>query len=108
MAVEPGGCSLRGPTFVRVAVRAGRPQGAPGLPLDQVLDRLVCWRVEHGYRLGRACVCGYLAHGSIVRAVRGSDEQRVRDALMDGVRALIAASGGVRIEDEYRYFIATA
>jgi hypothetical protein len=43
-----------------------------------------------------------------VRAVRGSDEQRVRDALTDGVRALIAASGGVRIEDEYRYFIATA
>jgi ubiquinone/menaquinone biosynthesis C-methylase UbiE len=51
---------------------------------------------------------GYLAHGSIVRAIRGSDERRVRDALTDGVRALVAASGGVRIEDEYRYFIATA
>jgi SAM-dependent methyltransferase len=51
---------------------------------------------------------GYLAHGSVARAVRSSDEQRVRDALTDGVRALIAASGGVRIEDEYRYFIATA
>ena len=51
---------------------------------------------------------GYLAHGSIVRAVRSSDEQRVRGALTDGVRALIAAGGGVRIEDEYRYLIATA
>ena len=43
-----------------------------------------------------------------MRAIRGSDEQRVRDALTDGVRTLIAASGGVRIEDEYRYLIATA
>jgi SAM-dependent methyltransferase len=51
---------------------------------------------------------GYLAHGSIAKAVRSSDEQRVRDALTDGVRGLITASGGVRIEDEYCYLIATA
>jgi ubiquinone/menaquinone biosynthesis C-methylase UbiE len=51
---------------------------------------------------------GYLAHGSIVRAVRSSDEQRVRDALTDGVRGLTTAGAGVRIEDEYRYLIATA
>jgi hypothetical protein len=43
-----------------------------------------------------------------VRAVRSSDEQRVRDALTDGVRGLITATGGVRIEDEYRYLTATA
>jgi SAM-dependent methyltransferase len=51
---------------------------------------------------------GYLAHGSIVRAVRSSDEQRVRDALTDGVSGLITATGGVRIEDEYRYLIASS
>jgi hypothetical protein len=51
---------------------------------------------------------GYLAHGSIVRAVRSSDEQRVRGALTDGARPLLTASGGVRIKDEYRYFVATA
>jgi SAM-dependent methyltransferase len=51
---------------------------------------------------------GYLAHGSIVRAVRSSDERRVRDALTHGVQGLITTSGGVRIEDEYRYLIATA
>jgi hypothetical protein len=55
-----------------------------------------------------AFVRGYLARGSIVRAVRNSDEHRVRDALMDGVRTLITTSGGVRIEDEYGYLIATA
>ncbi len=51
---------------------------------------------------------GYLAHGSIVRAARSADEPRVRDALSEGVRPLITASGGVRIEDEYRYLIASA
>ena len=51
---------------------------------------------------------GYLAHGSIVRAVRSADEARVRDALSQGVRHLVTASGGVRIEDEYRYLIASA
>jgi SAM-dependent methyltransferase len=51
---------------------------------------------------------GYLAHGSVVRAVRSSDEPRVREALCEGVRSLITASGGVRIEDEYRYLIASA
>ena len=51
---------------------------------------------------------GYLAHGSVVRAVRSSDEPRVRDALSEGVRPLVTASGGVRLEDEYRYLIASA
>jgi SAM-dependent methyltransferase len=51
---------------------------------------------------------GYLAHGSVVRAVRSSDEPRVRQTLGGGVRSLITASGGVRIEDEYRYLIANA
>jgi hypothetical protein len=41
---------------------------------------------------------GYLAHGSIVRAVRSSDEQRVCDALSEGAGPLITASGGVRCE----------
>ena len=51
---------------------------------------------------------GYLAHGSVVRAMRSSDEPRVREALSEGVRSLITESGGVRIEDEYRYLIAGA
>jgi SAM-dependent methyltransferase len=52
-------------------------------------------------------LCGYLAHGSVVRAVRSSGEPRVREALREGARSLITASGGVRIEDEYRYLIAS-
>ena len=40
--------------------------------------------------------------------MRNSDEPRVRDALSEGVRPLISTSGGVRIEDEYRYLIASA
>jgi ubiquinone/menaquinone biosynthesis C-methylase UbiE len=51
---------------------------------------------------------GYLAHGSIVKAMRTAGEQPVRDALTDGVRTLITTNGGVRIEDEYRYLIATS
>jgi ubiquinone/menaquinone biosynthesis C-methylase UbiE len=50
---------------------------------------------------------GYLAHGSIVKAMRSSGEQPVRDALSTGVRELMTVGGGVRIEDEYRYLIAT-
>ena len=50
---------------------------------------------------------GYLAHGSIVKAVRSTGEQPVRDALTDGVRGLMTTNGGVRIEDEYRYLITT-
>jgi SAM-dependent methyltransferase len=51
---------------------------------------------------------GYLAHGSIVKAVRSAGEQPVRDALADGVRPLMTTSGGVRIQDEYRFLIATS
>ena len=51
---------------------------------------------------------GYLAHGSIVKTVRTAGEQSVRDALTEGVRALITTDGGVRIEDEYHYLIATS
>ncbi|MGH2946552.1 MAG: class I SAM-dependent methyltransferase [Solirubrobacteraceae bacterium] len=51
---------------------------------------------------------GYLAAGPIVRACRSLGDQAVRDALTEGVRPLITASGGVRIEDELRYLIASA
>lgn len=51
---------------------------------------------------------GYLAHGSIVKTVRTAGEQAVRAALTEGVRALITTDGGVRIEDEYHYLIATS
>jgi hypothetical protein len=51
---------------------------------------------------------GYLAHGSVIKTVRSAGEQAVRDALTHGVRALITTDGGVRIEDEYRYLIATS
>jgi SAM-dependent methyltransferase len=51
---------------------------------------------------------GYLAAGPIVRAIRALGEQPVRDALSEGVRPLVTASGGVRFEDEYRYLIATS
>jgi hypothetical protein len=40
--------------------------------------------------------------------MRSSDERRVREALSEGVRPLITASGGVRIIDEYRFLIASA
>jgi SAM-dependent methyltransferase len=51
---------------------------------------------------------GYLGAGPIVGATRSLGEQAVRDALTEGVRPLMTASGGVRIEDELRYLIATA
>ena len=49
---------------------------------------------------------GYLAAGPIVSAIRTLGEEPVRDALTEGVRPLMTASGGVRFEDEYRYLIA--
>jgi ubiquinone/menaquinone biosynthesis C-methylase UbiE len=51
---------------------------------------------------------GYLAAGPIVSAIRTLGEKPVRDALTEGVRPLMTASGGVRFEDEYRYLIATS
>lgn len=51
---------------------------------------------------------GYLAHGSVIKTVRSAGEQAVRDALTTGVRALVTTDGGVRIEDQYRYLIATS
>jgi ubiquinone/menaquinone biosynthesis C-methylase UbiE len=51
---------------------------------------------------------GYLAAGPIVRACRSLGDEAVREALAEGVRPLISASGGVRIEDELRYLVATA
>jgi hypothetical protein len=51
---------------------------------------------------------GYLAAGPIVSAIRTLGEEPVRDALTEGVRPLMTASGGVRFEDEYRYLIATS
>jgi ubiquinone/menaquinone biosynthesis C-methylase UbiE len=50
---------------------------------------------------------GYLAVGPMVSAIRTLGEQPVRDALTEGVRPLMTASGSVRFEDEYRYLIAT-
>ena len=50
---------------------------------------------------------GYLAAGPIVGAVRTLGEAPVRDALTEGVRPLMTASGGIRFEDEYHYLIAT-
>jgi ubiquinone/menaquinone biosynthesis C-methylase UbiE len=51
---------------------------------------------------------GYLAAGPIVSAIRTLGEKPVRNALTEGVRQLMTASGGVRFEDEYRYLIATS
>jgi ubiquinone/menaquinone biosynthesis C-methylase UbiE len=51
---------------------------------------------------------GYMAAGPIVSAIRTLGEEPVRDALTEGVRPLMTASGGVRFEDEYRYLIATS
>jgi SAM-dependent methyltransferase len=51
---------------------------------------------------------GYMGAGPIVRAGRSLGDDAVRDALAEGVRPLITAEGGVRIEDELRYLIATA
>jgi SAM-dependent methyltransferase len=50
---------------------------------------------------------GYMAAGPLVSASRTLGEEPVREALTDGVRPLVTASGGVRFEDEYRYLIAT-
>jgi SAM-dependent methyltransferase len=51
---------------------------------------------------------GYLAAGPIVSACRSLGYEAVREALAEGVRPLVTAAGGVRIEDELRYLIATA
>jgi ubiquinone/menaquinone biosynthesis C-methylase UbiE len=51
---------------------------------------------------------GYLAAGPVVRAVRASGEQVVRDALTESLRPLRTSTGGVRLEDELRYLIAVA
>jgi SAM-dependent methyltransferase len=98
---------------------SGEDEGSPILHEEGVLESLATeaglvpreagyLEVVEEYPDLETLLRGYLAHGSIVRAVRSSDEQRVRDALTDGVRGLITATGGVRIEDEYRYLTATA
>jgi SAM-dependent methyltransferase len=98
---------------------SGEEEGGPVLHEDGVLESLAkeaglvpreagYLEVVEEYPDLETLLRGYLAHGSIVRAVRSSDEQRVREAITDGVRARITTSGGVRIEDEYRYLIATA
>ena len=98
---------------------SGEDEGGPALNEEGVLESLAkeaglvpreagYLEVVEEYPDLETLLRGYLAHGSIVRAVRSSGEQRVRDALTDGVRGLVTASGGVRIEDEYRYLVATA
>jgi ubiquinone/menaquinone biosynthesis C-methylase UbiE len=98
---------------------SGEDQGGPALHEEGVLEALAkeaglvpreggYLEVVEEYPDLETLLRGYLAHGSVVRTLRSSDEPRVRDALSDGVRPLITASGGVRIEDEYRYLIARA
>ena len=98
---------------------SGEHEGGPALHEEGVLESLAkeaglapqeagYLDVVEEYPDLETLLRGYLAHGSVVRAVRSSDERRVREALSEGVRSLITASGGVRIEDEYRYLIASA
>jgi SAM-dependent methyltransferase len=98
---------------------SGEDQGGPALHQEGVLEALAkeaglvpreagYLEVVEEYPDAETLLRGYLAHGSVVRTLRSSDEPRVRDALSDGVRPLITASGGVRIEDEYRYLVASA
>ena len=98
---------------------SGEQAGGPILHEDGVLESLASEaglvpreagyvEVVEEYPDLETLLRGYLAHGSVVRAVRSSDEPQVREALSEGARALITATGGVRIEDEYRYLIATA
>ena len=97
---------------------ASQEDGSPDLHKEGVLESLAkeagltplaagYLEVVEEYPDLETLLRGYLAHGSIVKAVRSSGEQPVRDALADGVQTLMTASGGVRIEDEYRYLIAT-
>jgi SAM-dependent methyltransferase len=98
---------------------SGEPEGGPALNEEGVLESLAkeaglvtrdagYLEVVEEYPDLETLLRGYLAHGSVVRAVRSANEPRVRAALSEGVRPLITASGGVRIEDEYRYLIARA
>lgn len=98
---------------------SGKEEGGPALHQEGVLESLAkeagLVPREAGYLVDveeypdlETLFRGYLAHGSVVRRTRSSDEPRVRAALSDGVRPLITARGGVRIEDEYRYLIADA
>ena len=98
---------------------SGEEEGGPALHEEAVLESLAkkagLVPREAGYLVVveeypdlETLLRGYLAHGSVVRTTRSSDEPRVRAALSDGVRPLITARGGVRIEDEYRYLIADA
>ena len=97
----------------------GEEEGGPALHQEGVLESLAkeagLVPREAGYLEDveeypdlETMLRGYLAHGSVVRAVRSSDEQRVRDALSEGLRPFVTASGGVRIKDEYRFLIASA
>jgi SAM-dependent methyltransferase len=49
----------------------------------------------------------WLSIGPVRMAVRASGEEAVRDALTDAFAPLRTVSGGYRVEDEYRYIIAT-
>jgi SAM-dependent methyltransferase len=98
---------------------AGEDDGGPALNEQGVLESLAkeagLGPQEAGYLTVveeypdlETLLRGYLAHGSIVKATRSAGESRVREALSEGVRSLITATGGVRFEDEYRYLIASA
>jgi SAM-dependent methyltransferase len=97
---------------------AGEPDGGPVLYQDGVLESLAeeaglvpreagFLEIAEEYPDVDTLLRGYLAHGSIVKAMRSLGEQPVRDALTAGVRELMTVNGGVRIEDEYRYLITT-
>jgi ubiquinone/menaquinone biosynthesis C-methylase UbiE len=98
--------------------QAGADEGGPALHEVGTLERLASGAGltprEAGYvELAEeypdldTFLRGYLAAGPVVSAIRTLGEESVRDALTEGVRPLMTASGGVRFEDEYRYLIAT-
>lgn len=97
---------------------SGEPDGGPVLHREGVLESLAeeaglvtreagSLEIAEEYPDVQTLLRGYLAHGSMVKAVRSLGEQPVRDALTVGVRELMIVSGGVRIEDDYHYVIAT-
>jgi SAM-dependent methyltransferase len=94
-------------------------EGGPALHEDGTLERLAAeagltpkeagyFEVTEEYPDLDTFLRGYMAAGPIVGACRSLGDQAVREALTEGVRSLITADGGVRIEDELRYLIATS
>lgn len=51
---------------------------------------------------------GMLSSGPAARAIQTSGEDRVRQAIMDALTPFKQASGGYRLENKFRYLVATA